>query len=83
MSEVGWAELRRSNGRLEVIAADDVIGFSLDLLGKCPEGLSVDDDGLLLLAGNPDYRYRPMMFVSSSHNGPPTVLVCERARADQ
>lgn len=81
----GSAELRTdADGLIEVVAADEVIGISLELLVKAVgTGLYVDVDGLLLLAGDRDYRYRPVRFVDHGV-GLPTegarVLVCERVR---
>ncbi len=83
----GDAELRRlDDGRTEVVRADDVIGISVELLAEAAGwGLWIGGDGLLWLAGNPEYRYRPVRFVSNLNGlGPDEavegmrVLVCER-----
>lgn len=74
------AIIRHADGSLTVLHADDVIGFSLELLAERPDGLLVDADGCVQLAGKPGHQYRPTRFVASSHGGPPTILVCERVR---
>lgn len=76
--DYGSATIRREGGRLVVERADDVVGFSLELLAGRPAELPVDGDGCVLLAGDPGRRYRPVRFVASFHGGPPTVVVCER-----
>lgn len=80
--DYGTAVIRRERGRLVVDRADDTIGFSLELLAQSPDGLPVDADGYILLAGDPNRRYRPVKFVPSMAGGPPTVLVCERVTGE-
>lgn len=83
----GDAELRKhDDGRIEVVRADDVIGISVELLAQSlGAGLWVGGDGLLWLAGDPRYRYRPTRFVCNLHGlsvdeavEGARVLVCER-----
>lgn len=79
MSDFGTAVIRRhDDGRLAVVEADDLIGVALDLFVEAPAHLPVDADGCILLAGDPEYRYRPVRFASAWSGGPATVLVCER-----
>ncbi len=81
MTDYGSATIvRNGDGSLTVAHADDVIGLSTELLGEQPDGMPVDSDGFIWLAGDPSRRYRPVRFVSSFEGGPPTVLVCERVR---
>lgn len=81
MSDYGTAVVRRNDdGRLSVVQADDTIGVSVGLLAEGGAGLPADADGCLLLAGDPEYRYRPVRFASVWPGGPPSVLVCERVR---
>lgn len=79
----GSAEIRRhDDGRLEVVRADDVIGITSELVFDVDASLWVDSDGLLLLAGDPRYRYRPVRFANAPGLTFPTrgvqVVVCER-----
>ncbi len=85
----GDAELRKhDDGRLVVIRADDVIGISVELLAEAVGfGLWVGGDGLLWLASDPRYRYRPVRFVANvagltrdeAIEGA-RMLVCERVQ---
>lgn len=80
--------LRQDDGRVVVTQADDVIGISVELLAEAAgNALWIGGDGLLWLAGNPDYRYRPTRFVGHRGGLEPDravegarVLVCERVR---
>lgn len=85
----GDAEIKRhDDGHFEVIRADDVIGVSIELLHEAlGAGLYVDGDGLLWLAGDPTYRYRPVRFVANLFNlasdeavEGTRYIVCERVR---
>jgi hypothetical protein len=71
---------RHDDGRLTVDRADPVIGVSLELLATAGNLLLVDDDGCILLAGDSQYRYRPVRFagLTVDSSGPCRVLVCER-----
>lgn len=88
MSSHGPATIRRDGGRLVVEHADDVIGISFELLAEqVGWGLYVDGDGLIWLAGDPDYRHRPVRFEASVGGLAPgeavegaRVLICERVR---
>lgn len=79
---------KRDDGRLEVVEADDVIGISVELLNEdLGFGLWVDGEGLLWLAGDPEYRYRPVRFIAKIEGLQPgdaiegaRMLVCERVR---
>jgi hypothetical protein len=76
---IGSAVIQKhDDGRLEVVHADDIIGIATQVLAEADtHGLRVDDEGLLWIAGDPRYRYRPVRFAS----GPvPQVLICERVR---
>lgn len=85
----GDAEIRQlDDGTLEIVRADDVIGISVELLAEAlGSGLWVDGDGLLWLAGDPTYKYRPVRFATfargltadSAVEGT-RVIVCERVR---
>lgn len=91
MADYGSAEIREvpnddGTRRLEVVAADDVIGISIELLAEALGwGLWVGGDGLLWLAGDPRYRYRPVRFEANvaglsrdqAAEGA-RVLICER-----
>lgn len=93
MSDYGDATITRAaDGSLVVERADDVIGISVELLAQAVGwGLHVGGDGLLWLAGDPSYRYRPVRFVAQVAGLEPgqaaegvRVLVCERVtRPDQ
>jgi hypothetical protein len=83
----GDATFRRyDDGRVVVQKADDVIGVSLELLASAAEGLLwVDRDGLLWLAGDYRYRYRPVRFEPLFGDLPEdaavegvSILICER-----
>jgi hypothetical protein len=85
----GDAEIRKlDDGSLEVVNADDVIGISVELLAEAVGfGLWVGGDGLLWLAGDPRYRYRPIRFVAKVAGLAPgeavegtRMLVCERVQ---
>lgn len=80
----GDAEIRKhDDGTLEVVRADDVIGISVELLDEAVgHGLAVGDDGLLWLAQDPRYRYRPVRFVHHRQFGAEgaRMLVCERVQ---
>lgn len=94
MGDYGTAEFRAHYGddgkveRVEVVHADPVIGISLELLAQSTgsrQGLWVDADGMLWLAGDPRYRYRPVRFeclVDGLQPGQAVegtrVLICER-----
>lgn len=91
MSDYGSAEIRRTDdGHLIVVSADEVIGISVELLAEAlgGAGLWVDDGtGLLWLAGDPNYRYRPIRFTTTVHGLDPNTamegsrfVVCERVR---
>lgn len=80
---------RLDDGTIVVERADDVIGISVELLQQAlGAGLWVGADGLIWLAGNPEYRYRPVRFVSRLNGLSPNqaaaegarVIVCERVR---
>lgn len=80
--------VKTDDGRLAVLAADDVIGISFELLAEATgTGLWVDGEGMLWLAGDPNYRYRPVRFdarVGGIEAGQAVegarMLVCERVR---
>ena len=84
----GSAVLRRHHdGRIEVVSADDVIAISMELLEEAlglATGLYVDHLGNIWLAGDPNYRYRPVRFESPDYpEGSKPVegrrfLICER-----
>lgn len=86
----GDAEVRRlDDGNLVVARADDVIGISVELLAEAlGVGLWVDGEGLLWLAGDPKYKYRPVRFADTFTHGLTAdsavegarVVVCERVR---
>lgn len=85
----GAAEVvRREDGTLKVVRADEVIGISVELLAEALGfGLLVGDDGLLWLGGDPAYRYRPTRFVAPALGltsklpvEGARVVVCERVR---
>lgn len=88
METYGTAEIRRhDDGRLEVTHADPVIGISVELLAEAVGGMGlwVDGAGLLWLAGDPRYKYRPVRFECAVRGLPADqavegtrVLVCER-----
>lgn len=87
MSEYGSAAIKRhADGRVTVESADDVIGISVELLAEAVGwGLHVDGEGLLLLAGDPSYRYRPVRFEARVAGLEPgqaaegaRMLICER-----
>lgn len=91
MSDYGSAELREvpnddGTKRIEVVSADPVIGISVELLADALGwGLWVGGDGLLWLAGDPRYRYRPVRFEAHVEGLTPDqavegarVLICER-----
>lgn len=89
MSAWGTAVLtRRDDGRVSVESADDVIAISVDLLASEDAELFVGQDGLLWLAGDSNYRYRPVRFaprIDIDGTDFPAVkgvmaLVCERVR---
>lgn len=81
----GEAQLRRHDDELgtwvEVVAADDTIGMSLKLLADA-QFLPVQEDGTVLLAGDPAYRYRPARLecMFGAVGFPPDVLVLERVQ---
>lgn len=78
--DYGSATIERTPSGPRVVQADDVIGISVELLNEAlGTGLLVDEQGLLLLVGDPDYRYRPVCFGPAGVEGN-RVLVCERVR---
>lgn len=64
---------------VEVVSADPVIGISLELLGQ-GEFWCDDEDGAILLAGDPAYQYRPVGFAHHDGHryGVARVLICKR-----
>lgn len=88
MTDYGSAVIRTEGDRLVVESADDIIGISVELLAEAVGwGLYVGADGLLWLAGDPTYRYRPVRFVAKVEGLQPgeaiegaRMLVCERVR---
>lgn len=88
METYGSAELRQhDDGRVEVVRADPVIGITVELLVQAlaGDGLPVDGQGHIWLAGDCRYRYRPVRFEASVSGLQPgqavegcRVLVCER-----
>lgn len=74
VTDFGSAVVELVDGRPRVVSADDRIGISPELLaGADPAHMPVVD-GLLWLAGDPAFRYRPVAFAEYC------VLVCERVR---
>jgi hypothetical protein len=73
-SMVGRAEFwRDADDTLTVVSADPIIAISPRLLAEADaETLPVDDDGLIWLAGDSRYRYRPVRFALGR------IVVCER-----
>lgn len=75
MDDYGTAILELVDGRPRVVEADDTIGIASEVLAESgDDGLPVDSDGCIWLAGDPTYRYRPVRF--AAHR----VVVCERVR---
>lgn len=76
--------------RIVVVSADSVIGISVELLAGATGGwgIWVGGDGLLWLAGDSRYRYRPIAFecrvaglsADEAVAGGPRVLICERVQ---
>lgn len=83
--EYGTATLeRQADGRVVVVQANRVIGISMELLAQAGNNLHVDMSGCLLLAGDPNYRYRPVRFSADpivGASGPCAVLVCQRVES--
>lgn len=75
MDDYGTAIVELVDGRPRIVEADDTIGVAPELLANSDDdGLPVDSDGCIVLAGDPAYRYRPVRF--AAHR----VVVCERVR---
>lgn len=68
-------------GYPRVVRADDVIAVTIELLAQETggRGLWIGGDGLLWLAGDADYRYRPVRFISHV-SGLPVDCMAEGAR---
>lgn len=81
---------QHDDGRVTVDRADDMIGISVELLARAePGSLPVDGEGCIWLAGDSNYRYRPVRFDTPSlfrpegsrlAGGHPQVVVCERVK---
>lgn len=73
MEGFGTAVISQIDGVPFVVSADETIGITPELLANVdPVHLPVGKDGTITLAGDPQYRYRPVRFAAFH------VIVCER-----
>lgn len=77
----GTAHVEICDGWPVVVAADDVVGITFELLAQsADDAFPVQADGCILLAGDPAFRYRPTRVGCLEPGGTARVLVCERVR---
>ena len=75
-ADQGVTVREHDDGRLEVLDAPPVASFTASLLARPECGLTVDEAGLLVVAGQ--VTYRPVAF--AAHLSGQLLVVCERVR---